>query len=48
MRASFIVALGFLLGFAMNLGSICTVIAVKVLMSEKSPARFIALLECAV
>jgi hypothetical protein len=40
--------LGFVLGFALNRGSICTVIATRELMSEKRPARFIALLECAV
>ena len=41
-------ALGFVLGFAMNRGSICTVIATKELVSDKRPARFIALVECAV
>ncbi|MCK3780253.1 YeeE/YedE family protein [Ensifer sesbaniae] len=40
--------LGFVLGFAMNRGSICTVIATKELVSDKRPARFIALAECAV
>jgi hypothetical protein len=40
--------LGFVLGFALNHGSICTVIATRELVSEKRPARFIALLECAV
>jgi uncharacterized membrane protein YedE/YeeE len=40
--------LGFLLGFAINHGSICTVIATTELVSEKRPARFIALVECAV
>jgi hypothetical protein len=40
--------LGFVLGFALNYGSICTVIATRELVSEKRPARFIALLECAV
>ena len=40
--------LGFLLGFAINDGSICTVIATTELVSEKRPARFIALVECAV
>ena len=40
--------LGFVLGFALNHGSICTVIATKELVSEKRPARFIALVECAV
>ena len=40
--------LGFLLGFAINQGSICTVIATTELVSEKRPARFIALVECAV
>ena len=41
-------ALGFVLGFALNHGSICTVIATRELVSEKRPARFIALVECAV
>jgi uncharacterized protein len=40
--------LGFVLGFALNRGSICTVIATRELVSEKRPARFIALVECAV
>ena len=40
--------LGFVLGFAINQGSICTVIATRELVSEKRPARFIALVECAV
>lgn len=40
--------LGFVLGFALNHGSICTVIAARELVSEKRPARFIALIECAV
>ena len=39
---------GFVLGFAINHGSICTVIATTELVSEKRPARFIALVECAV
>jgi uncharacterized protein len=39
--------LGFVLGFALNHGSICTVIATRELVSEKRPARFIALVECA-
>jgi uncharacterized protein len=39
---------GFVLGFALNHGSICTVIATRELVSEKRPARFIALVECAV
>lgn len=39
--------LGFVLGFALNHGSICTVIATRELISEKRPARFIALIECA-
>jgi hypothetical protein len=39
--------LGFVLGFALNHGSICTVIATRELIAEKRPARFIALLECA-
>ena len=37
--------LGFVLGFAINYGSICTVIATTELVSEKRPARFIALVE---
>ena len=41
-------ALGFVLGFALNHGSICTVIATRELVSEKRPARFIALVECAI
>ena len=40
--------LGFVLGFALNHGSICTVIATRELVSEKRPAQFIALAECAV
>jgi hypothetical protein len=40
--------LAFVLGFALNHGSICTVIATRELVSEKRPARFIALVECAV
>jgi hypothetical protein len=40
--------LAFVLGFALNHGSICTVIAMTELVSEKRPARFIALVECAV
>jgi hypothetical protein len=40
--------LGFVLGFALNHGSICTVIATRELVSEKRPARFIALVDCAV
>ena len=40
--------LGFVLGFALNHGSICTVIATTELVSEKRAARFIALVECAV
>jgi uncharacterized protein len=40
--------LGFVLGFALNHGSICTVIATTELVAEKRPARFIALVECAV
>jgi hypothetical protein len=39
---------GFVLGFALNHGSICTVIATKELIAEKRPARFIALAEAAV
>jgi hypothetical protein len=41
-------ALGFALGFALNSGSICTVIATRELVSEKRPARSIALVECAI
>jgi uncharacterized protein len=40
--------LAFVLGFALNRGAICTVIATRELVSEKKPARFIALVECAV
>ena len=40
-------ALGFLLGFAMNHGSICTFIAATELVSQRRPARFLALAECA-
>jgi hypothetical protein len=40
--------LGFVLGFSLNYGSICTVIATRELVSEKRPARFVALVECAV
>jgi hypothetical protein len=40
--------LGFVLGFALNHGSICTVIATRELVSEKRPARSVALVECAV
>ena len=40
--------LGFVLGFALNHGSICTVIATTELVSEKRPARFIALFEAAI
>ncbi|EHK52580.1 YeeE/YedE thiosulfate transporter family protein [Allomesorhizobium alhagi] len=40
--------LGFVLGFALNHGSICTVIATRELVSEKRPARLIAIIECAV
>ena len=41
-------ALGFILGFALNHGSICTVIATRELVSEKRPAQFVALVECAI
>ncbi|SEH63658.1 hypothetical protein SAMN05216228_10057 [Rhizobium tibeticum] len=41
-------ALGFVLGFAMNHGSICTFIATTELISQRRPARFLALAECAV
>jgi hypothetical protein len=40
--------LGFVLGFALNHKSICTIIATRELVLEKRPARFIALVECAV
>jgi hypothetical protein len=40
--------LGFVLGFALNHGSICTVIATTELVSERRSARSIALVECAV
>jgi uncharacterized protein len=40
--------LAFVLGFALNHGSICTVIATTELVSERRPARFVALVECAV
>jgi hypothetical protein len=40
--------LAFVLGIALNHGSICTVIATAELVSEKRPARFVALVECAV
>jgi len=40
-------ALGFVLGFALNYGSTCTVIATTELVSEKRPARLVALVECA-
>ncbi|WP_340115588.1 YeeE/YedE thiosulfate transporter family protein [Pelagibius sp. 7325] len=40
-------ALGFGLGFALNLGSICTVLATSELVLEKRPARLLALVECA-
>ena len=40
--------LGFVLGFALNHGSICTVIATTELVAEKRPAQFIALFEAAV
>ncbi|MBX4865440.1 YeeE/YedE family protein [Rhizobium bangladeshense] len=39
--------LSFVLGFAMNHGSICTVIATTELIEQKRPARFVALVECA-
>jgi hypothetical protein len=38
----------FILGFALNHGSICTVIATTELVSERRSARSIALVECAV
>ncbi len=40
-------ALGFVLGFAMNHGSICTFVATTELIAQKRPARLIALIECA-
>ena len=40
--------LAFVLGFAINHGSICTAIATTELVSEKRPAQFIALVEGAV
>jgi uncharacterized membrane protein YedE/YeeE len=40
--------LGFVLGFALNHGSICTVIATTELVAERRSARSIALIECAV
>lgn len=43
-----VAVLGFVLGFALNHGSICTVIATTELVSEKRPARSIALAECAI
>ncbi len=39
--------LAFVLGFALNRGSICTVVATTELLLEKRPARFIALFEAA-
>lgn len=45
---SVIGTLSFVLGFAMNYGSICTFIATTELVSERRPARFLALAECAV
>jgi hypothetical protein len=41
-------ALAFVLGFALNHGSICTVIATTELVAKRRSARFIALVECAV
>jgi hypothetical protein len=41
-------AMGFVLGFALNHGSICTVIATRELIVERNPARSIALVEAAV
>ena len=40
--------MGFILGYALNHGSICTVIATRELIVEKRPARFIALAEAAI
>jgi uncharacterized protein len=47
-RMALLGVLGFVLGFALNRGSICTVIATTELVSEERPARFIALFEAAV
>jgi uncharacterized protein len=47
-RMALLAVLGFVLGFALNHGSICTIIATTELVSEKRSARFIALVECAV
>lgn len=47
-RMALLGVLGFALGFALNRGSICTVIATTELVSEKRPALFIALFEAAV
>ncbi|MBZ9793784.1 YeeE/YedE family protein [Rhizobium sp. 3T7] len=44
----FIGALSFILGFAMNHGSICTFIATTELVLKRRPARFLALAECAI
>ncbi|WP_350223845.1 YeeE/YedE thiosulfate transporter family protein [Rhizobium sp. CNPSo 3490] len=43
----FIGALSFILGFAMNHGSICTFVATTELVLKRRPARFLALAECA-
>src|SRR5262245_65936759 len=47
-RVALLGVLGFVLGFALNRGSICTVIATTELVSQKRPALFIALFEAAV
>src|SRR5262245_27914499 len=47
-RVGLLGVLGFALGFALNRGSICTVIATTELVSEKRPALFIALFEAGV
>lgn len=41
-------ALSFILGFAMNHGSIFTFIATTELVLKRRPARFLALAECAI
>ena len=41
-----LLSLAFLLGFALNRGSTCAVIAMTELVQEHRPARFVAFLEC--
>jgi hypothetical protein len=41
-----LLSLAFLLGFALNRGSTCAVIAMTELVQERRPARFVAFLEC--